>query len=203
MMLFFAGICSIIYAQDKKKKTEKKLKVEVPCNMSKLPGSEPDYSPKIDFGVGVEIPILNFSKMLGLHLGAAYSRQGAKLKSEGYSYTPGGGSGSSGSSTRTTRLNYLNFPILVRYQKAQYGFFAEAGVQPGLLLSAKQKSSTTTDIKDRTQKFDLGVPVGAGYQFENKIGVGVRVTPGLKNINKSDAYKNRNMVSSLRLSYTL
>ena len=127
--------------------------------------------------------------------------QGGKYKSMyNMDYMPGGTYGTS-SSSATTRLNYLNFPLLVRYQREpRHGFFAEAGLQPGFLLSAKDDGG---NIKDGLNKFDVGIPVGAGYQFQNKFGVGLRVTPGLTNINKDAEYKNRNIVVSLRASYTL
>ncbi len=148
--------------------------------------------------VGVEIPFMRFSDYLGMGVGAAYSMQGGKYESN--NYIPGGNY-SSGSST--SRLNYLNFPILARYQRQRNGFFAEAGVQPGILLSAKDKGATTTDIKDEINKFDVGIPVGVGYKFKNKVGVGLRITPGLLNVNKDGNFKNRNLVASLRASYSL
>ena len=76
-------------------------------------------------------------------------------------------------------------------------------MQPGLLLSAKNKGTTTTNIKDDLKKLDIGIPIGVGYQLKNKIGVGLRITPGLMNVNKDKQFKNRNMVASLRASYAL
>jgi hypothetical protein len=92
---------------------------------------------------------------------------------------------------------------MAHYQKANTGFFAEAGIQPGLLLSAKDQGAENTDIKDEIKKFDIGVPVGVGYKFKNKFGAGLRIIPGVMNVNKDKQYKNRNMVVSLRATYTL
>ena len=42
-------------------------------------------------------------------------------------------------------LLYLNFPVVVRYLH-ESGFFAEAGLQPGILLSAKRNTKMKTMI---------------------------------------------------------
>lgn len=103
-----------------------------------------------------------------------------------------------------TRLLYLNIPVLAQY-RFENGFFAEAGVQPGLLLSAKDKfEGETFDYKDWVNSFDFGIPFGIGYQFDNNIGIGLRVIPGLTNINAGDYadVKDRNLVIALRGTYT-
>ncbi|MEO5561916.1 MAG: porin family protein [Chitinophagaceae bacterium] len=179
-----------------KKKFERVVEVSAGGNVADKPGSEPDYKTLPGIVIGVRARVLNLSDEINIGIGAEYSMQGGKYKS--YEYIPGG---NYGSSSATSRLNYLNFPILAQYQKGPDGFFAEAGLQPGLLLSAKNKGAETTDIKDEVQKFDLGIPIGAGYKFKNKFGVVLRYTHGLLNVNKDDTYKNRNTVISLRGSY--
>lgn len=166
--------------------------------LSTKTGNAPNYDPVTGLQFGVEKQIIPISEDISLGVGAAYSMQGGKYKSS--DYIPGG---NYSTTSRTSRLNYLNFPVFIRYKKASNGFFAEAGVQPGLLLSAKDKGTTTTDIKDEIKKFDVGIPIGVGYKFKNKIGVGLRITPGLINVNKDKQYNNRNMVASLRASYSL
>jgi len=188
--------------QDKKLKKTGKTKwfwhVYFAGLLSTKTGNTPNYDPVPGMQVGTETQIIPFSDDLSLSAGAAYSMQGGKYESS--DYIPGG---NYSKTSRTSRLNYLNFPVMIRYQREQNGFFAEAGVQPGLLLSAKDKGTTTNDIKDEIQKFDVGIPVGVGYQFKNKFGVGFRITPGLINVNKDKQYNNRNMVASLRASYSL
>ncbi len=154
---------------------------------------DPEYDPAIGFQIGGFARLLSFSKDFHLGAGIAYSQQGAKSKST--DYEPGG---DYGETTTTTRLNYLNLPIMAEYQKEGGGFYAQAGIQPGFLLSAKVKGDETTDIKENLNGFDFGIPVGFGYRFKNNIGVGARVTPGLKNIHKENDYMdNKNMVFSL------
>ncbi len=105
----------------------------------------------------------------------------------------------------TTRLWYLNFPLTGRYQFGQ-NFYGELGIQPGVLLSAKDNyDGESEDWSDYFKTFDLGIPLGVGYEFPNNFGLGLRVTPGVLNINASewaDDYKNRNFTIALRGTYT-
>lgn len=110
-----------------------------------------------------------------------------------------------GTETGVTRLWYLNVPLTARYPFGN-GFYAEAGLQPGFLLSAKDKwDGESVDWGDWVKTFDLGIPLGVGYDFPNNIGVNLRVIPGLLNINEgeyADSYKDRNFVVALRGTYT-
>lgn len=212
IMLGFALTTLLVKAQEERskdfdnkmgdKKVTKKINqqaaIALSLNASTKTGKDPDYSNILGGQVGIELPVAPFSKNTGLRMGGNYSMQGGKYGSS--DYVPGGGSSTT---SRTSRLNYINFPLMVRHQKELDGFYAEAGLQPGILVSAKDKGTTTMDIKDELKKFDVGVPVGVGYQFKNNFGVGLRVTPGLINVNKDTQYKNRNMVASFRASYSL
>ena len=103
----------------------------------------------------------------------------------------------------TTRLWYANIPLMTRYQFPN-GFYGEAGIQPGFLLSAKDKyDGNAYDYREWIKTFDLSIPFGVGYEFPNNFGVGLRVIPGVTNVNKGDyAYKDRNFVVALRGTYT-
>ena len=184
------------FDEDKKKKTDGCYDFTVGALFSNKSGEYPKYDPLLGLQFGVQTQLMSLSDEIGIGLGAVYSMQGGKYESS--DYVPGG---DYNSQTKKSRLNYLNFPIVAQYQKEKTGFFAEAGVQPGILLSAKEKEATTTDIKDEVRKFDLGIPLGLGYRFRNNIGVGLRFTPGLLNVNKEEQFKNKNMVASLRLLY--
>lgn len=51
-------------------------------------------------------------------------------------------------------LWYMNFPLVARYQ-TKNGFFAEAGIQPGFLLSAKDKyDNSSHDYRYYINTFD-------------------------------------------------
>lgn len=81
-------------------------------------------------------------------------------------------------------LSYLQIPLLYRYQ-ANSGFYGEVGIQPGLLMSAKDKvdGASSYDYKDYIKTFDLGIPLGAGYQINDRLSVGARAVFGVTNIN--------------------
>ncbi|HBC78972.1 MAG TPA: hypothetical protein DEO60_07830 [Bacteroidales bacterium] len=157
---------------------------------SSITGSE---SWKDPFGLqaGIIMPVANLSEELSLRAEANLSMQGAK-----WEYYDGMG---------RTNLLYLNLPVVVRFLH-ESGFFGEAGLQPGILLSAKDKwGDSTDDIKDQMKIFDIGIPVGIGYQINEKIGVGFRVIPGMINLfegSDSDD-KDHNLVFALRGTYKL
>ncbi|MEP6677361.1 MAG: porin family protein [Ferruginibacter sp.] len=183
----------------KKKKIDDGSEIDGGINFSTLTGDNPDYTTSTGVHLGIFIRVIHLSDAISLGMGADYSMQGGKTKAK--EYITGG---NYGSSSTTSRLTYLNLPILIHYQaQRKGGFFAEAGVQPGFLLSAKSKGTTTTDIKANVEKFDIGIPIGVGYHFKNKFGVGLRFTPGLMNVNKDKQFTTRNMVTSFRASYSL
>ena len=73
------------------------------------------------------------------------------------------------------------------------------------MLSAKDKlDGESYDYNDWINTFDLSIPIGVGYEFKNNIGVGVRVNPGIININSDEGVsgKDRNFVVALRGTYT-
>lgn len=88
----------------------------------------------------------------------------------------------------------------------------EAGPQLGILVSAKEKyeenmggviTSSDEDVKDSFKSIDFGFNVGAGYDFTEHFGAGVRYNIGLSNIadaGESD-FKLNNSVLSLSVGY--
>jgi hypothetical protein len=98
-------------------------------------------------------------------------------------------------------LTYLNIPLMAHFRDP-LGFFAEGGVQPGFLLSAKDKyDGNSDDYKDYVNGFDFGIPIGIGYMFVKRVGVNLRYTFGLSNMNKGDNAKDHNRVWGLRVFY--
>ena len=155
--------------------------------MTDVSGESDSWTYKIGGHAGVIVPVHDFSEMLGVRAEINGSFQGAK-------WTEADLSG-------TTNLFYLNIPIVLRYKTAG-GFFGEAGIQPGFLLSAKDKYEGTTDnYMDYMNKFDFIIPLGIGYEFKNNIGVGVRFIPGLNDITPDQA-KDHNFVIGLRGTYS-
>jgi len=152
------------------------------------------YKPAIGAQAGAVIPVFCFCDLWSLRAGLNGSLQGANYEDD---YGNGLLEGK-------VSLLYLNLPLVLRYQFAN-GFYCEAGLQPALLLSAKDKyNGMSVDFKDYINNFDLGIPLEAGYEFKNNLGVGGRVTPGITNINSSDyesSNKDRNFVVAFKATY--
>jgi hypothetical protein len=154
---------------------------------SSITGSD-SWKDPIGMQVGIIVPFLDISEALSLRAEASLSMQGAKWEGDGYD--------------GRTNLLYINVPVVVRYQLPG-GFFGEAGLQPGLLVSARDKYDDYTDsYMDYMNKFDLSIPVGIGYEFGNNIGVGLRVIPGITDITEDSDDKDHNLVFALRVTYT-
>jgi hypothetical protein len=153
------------------------------------------YKPAIGAQAGVVIPVFCFCDLWSLRAGLNGSLQGANYEDD---YGNGLIKGK-------VSMFYLNLPLVLRYQ-SENGFYGEAGLQPAFLLSAKDKfDGGSYDYKDFINTFDLGVPLEAGYEFKNNLGVGVRVTPGITNINSSDyegSNKDRNFVVAFKATYS-
>lgn len=104
-----------------------------------------------------------------------------------------------------TRTLNLNIPLTARYT-FDFGLYLEAGIQPGLMLIAKDRyDGEAYSVKDWFKTFDLGVLWGVGYNFENNFGLKFRVIPGVTNINAGDYenIKDRNLIFALLGTYTL
>lgn len=85
---------------------------------------------------------------------------------------------------KNLNLNYLNVPILVQYM-FDNGFRFEVGPQFGFLMSAKDKSgSSTVDVKNLFNSTNISLPVGIGYLTSYGLGFDARYNFGL-----SDVYK--------------
>jgi len=85
---------------------------------------------------------------------------------------------------------YISLPLMMKYKIVEK-FNVEAGLEPSILLNKNTGYEKT---------FDLGVGLGAGYQINEKLGVGVRYTLGLTNTvdykdmpwMNEESHKNRN-----------
>lgn len=185
------------FAQDKKNDEKKKKKTANPfygvvgLNLSKITGESGSYTSLLPgLAIGGGIRLIEFNQSFGLCTEILYSMQGSKYDDP--PYTSG-----------KVVTSYINIPIIVRWRDKS-GFYGETGVQPGFLLSAKDKyDGGSYDYKDYVSSFDFGVPVGVGYEFKNHIGIGARVTFGLSNVNKggTDPAKDHNFVGQFRVSY--
>lgn len=141
--------------------------------------------------IGLESVIHEISPGSVIHAGSNLSFQGASYTD---SYNPGEFMGNvalksasqEGEFSGNVNLVYLNFPVMYRYQ-SEGGFFGEIGLQPGFLLSAKDKydGGGSEDYKDFVKGFEVGLPVGVGYKINDQISVGARGIYGLTNFDDS------------------
>jgi len=197
---------------EKKKKIESLMDMWLGIGYSTVSGGESSSgsstSGTVGTQVGVGMNVYSFSKSFAINVGIVGSWQGAKYKSTYSSYNDSSYNTTTESTTSSLKLFYLGIPILARYQ-SNSGFYAEAGLQPAFLLSAKYKSgSTSMDYKSYLNSFDLGIPLGAGYRFSKHFMVGARIIPGITNINKKSAYtyssnpSEHNLIALVRAGYT-
>lgn len=166
-------------------KTTGDISAKTGIGMAKMVG-EPSYEDPLGAQVSIEAKIAEISKQSELSAGIGYSLQGAKYKE--------------GDLSGKLKVGYINIPLLYTYQ-AKKGFYAEAGLQPGFLISAKDKyNGETHDYKYGMKKFELGLPVGMGYKTINGLGIGLRVIPGLT---KNQDDNSRNLLMLVVLSYQI
>ena len=132
-----------------------------------------------------------FTNIFSLSAGVMVSNQGGKYDEAGLSYT--------------ADLDYANIPIMANVYVLP-GLALKAGVQPGFRMKAKMKTDDGSyDIDEfyklvgmlipgeepKINKFDLAIPVGISYEYENVV-LGARYNWGLLKVeNIGPAYYNR------------
>ena len=150
----------------------------VGLNFAKMTFDDAKFITGMQIGAVAEYGLL---EKLGLSAGLVYSMQGAKTK------VPG--------ETVKLKANYLNVPVLANYYVIP-GLAVKAGLQPGFLLSAKMDGE---NVKDELKSFDLSIPVGVSYEYQNFV-VDARYNLGVTKVSKvGDSAKNQ--VVQLTLAY--
>ena len=127
------------------------------------------------FGMEAEYMITN---IFSLSAGVMVSNQGGKYDKDGLRYT--------------ADIDYANIPIMANVYVLP-GLALKAGVQPGFRLKAKMETDNGSyDIDEfyklagmlipgeepKINKFDLAIPVGISYEYENVV-LGARYNWGL------------------------
>jgi hypothetical protein len=147
------------------------------ANQSTDPDAELDSRTGMAVGGYVGIPVNN---VLSVQPEGLFTMKGAET--EGSSW----------------KLNYIEVPVLARAS-----FMNEASAHPaifagpavGFNLSSKIEDDSieeSIDVKDETNPIDFGVVVGGGVDIpfsggKNSVGVDLRYTLGLNNVNDSDS----------------
>ena len=140
------------------------------------------------FGMEAEYMITN---IFSLSAGVMVSNQGGKYDKDGLRYT--------------ADIDYANIPIMANVYVLP-GLALKAGVQPGFRLKAKMETDNgsydidefyklvgmlTPGEEPKINKFDLAIPVGISYEYENVV-LGARYNWGLLKVeNIGPAYYNR------------
>ncbi len=149
---------------------------------------------KYKFGLSAGAELwYQFHYSLALSAGLIESNQGTKTEDinlestnnakETYSYS--------------VNTQVLNIPLLLHVFVAP-GLSFEAGVQPGFLLSAKNKMNDEEgDMKSLMKTFDLSIPIGISYEYMN-IQLDLRYNHGLTSLGDFfDKGHNRSIVLTL------
>ncbi len=156
----------------------------VPANMRMVYG--------LNGGLFVHLPL---SRPFSVQPELLYSMKGAM--NPAYNYTD-----------VTTWLNYIDVPVAFRASTSQ-GFFAEAGPQLGILLTAKSDATgEKVNVKSAYRPVDLGFVLGVGYQSpKGGLGIGGRYNAGFDTALKDGpdgmvASNIRNSVLQVFLTYS-
>jgi hypothetical protein len=189
-------------------------------NMPKLQISSDktlDKQPAVGFIVGADMEY-QLNELISLSAGLNWAQEGSgwendKVKDNGITYEL---------KDPKIETSYLNIPITANFYVWK-GLALRTGVQMGFLTSAKEKmtietsgsqngvninSTTEVDesIKDQFNKFEISIPVGVSYEFNNHLVLDARYNIGLSKLNKDSApddKDSRNGVFSLTLGYKI
>ena len=144
--------------------------------------------------------------MFGVSGGLLFSMQGTNY--DDYSVTINGVT--NGWKDYSSTLTYLNIPVLANVHVAK-GLAIKAGVQPGILLSAKVKQTEIVNnaesdwdrsSTDGLKKLDISIPIGASYEFNDFV-IDARYNFGLTKINDAGSNSSKNSVIMVTLGYKI
>ena len=187
-MMIAAMMVAVLSANAQNEVGQVTLKPMVGLNLANITNN--DGKIKVGVAAGVEAEY-GITETFGITGGVLYSMQGCKDKDV---------------SDYKTTLGYINIPILANAYLFK-GFAVKVGVQPGFLVSAKEKYSNggitvDGDIKDACNKVDLSIPIGISYEYASFV-FDARYNWGLTNTWKDDTRdkKSHNSVFMFSVGY--
>ena len=142
------------------------IQPKVGLNIANLTSLD-NADPRLGLAVGAELEY-QVTDMVSIAAGALYSMQGCKGEGSGSVF------GVNVSAKETYKLDYLNIPIVANVDITPV-LAVKLGLQPGFNLSAKWKGEGSVagysgksegDI-DGVESFDLSLPIGLSYEFQN------------------------------------
>lgn len=98
-------------------------------------------------------------------------------------------------------LNYINVPVMAQFEVSE-GINLEVGPQIGFLMSAK---SAGTDVKEYLSTTDFSLNLGAAYNIDENMSVGLRYGMGLTKVQKelgTNESASKNSVVQLSFGYS-
>ena len=157
--------------------------------LSSVSGEDLRFKPGFQAGLEGQYQINNW---FGLSAGLLYTTEGTKVKDVDWKLN----------------LGYINIPIMAKFYVTK-GLSLNAGLQPGIMVSAKEKYneggiSWDKDVKDGCNGFDLSIPLSIAYEFTNGLTLEARYTTGLTNVGKDAGGRwddNKNQVLSINIGY--
>lgn len=153
-------------------------------NVSVENSTNPDSKASVNLGIFAHVHV---APMIAFQPELLFSGQGYKETVAGVDYN--------------TSLNYITLPILVQLMVGE-GFRLETGPQPGILVSAHDKSGgNSANAKDDFKSADFSWVFGVGYIGRAGFGVDARYNIGLSNINDFSSTNVRNRVFALGVFY--
>lgn len=167
---------------------------------------EGDRDVNFGFVAGVEAEY-QLTPMISVAAGLLYSMQGAKWADIEIS-----GLGlKKMDKDHKVELNYLNIPVVANFYVAK-GFALKTGVQMGFLVGDKLKvtkfdNNENCEVKvsgdvEGVKKFDLSIPLGASYEFDNHVVIDARYNLGLTKVCEGKEGKSsKNSVIQVTVGY--
>ena len=158
------------------------LQPKVGINIANITNNGDYGKARVDFAGGLEGEY-QATDIFSLSAGLMYSRQGYKTKDN-----------VAGLSGKDWKPSYLNVPVLANVYVVP-GLAVKLGVQPGFMVDKDDAEDVNT--------FDLSIPVGLSYEYNNFVLDG-RYNWGVTKINKNSvkgADDTRNSVFQITLGY--
>ncbi len=173
------------------------IQPKIGLNIATMPAG--DAKSRKAFAAGVEAEYF-VHQNLSLSVGAIYSQQGFRDSKE-----IGITDMAAPDADCNFILDYINIPIMANIY-ASNGLAVKAGIQPGFRIRSKFKltaDGTTINADNFTRNFDLAIPLGVSYEFNN-LQFDIRYNIGITNTTRdiyTESGNAKNRVVQISLGY--
>lgn len=173
------------------------IQPKIGLNIATMPAG--DAKSRKAFAAGVEAEYF-VHQNLSLSVGAIYSQQGFRDSKE-----IGITDMAAPDADCNFILDYINIPIMANIY-ASNGLAVKAGIQPGFRIRSKFKltaDGTTINADNFTRNFDLAIPLGVSYEFNN-LQFDIRYNIGITNATRdkyTESGNAKNRVVQITLGY--